>query len=55
MMTKPDPTKDPEFQRVLKNLLNTPPKHHSEMKLGKGTGKRKASPKRRKPVEKRAK
>ena len=36
MAQKSDPTKDPEFQRVLKNLLSTPPKPHSEMKLGKG-------------------
>jgi len=34
-MAKPDPTKDPEFQRVLKNMLRAPPKPHSEMKLGK--------------------
>jgi hypothetical protein len=32
-MTKSDPTKDPEFQRVLGNLLSTPHKPHSEMKL----------------------
>jgi hypothetical protein len=34
-MAKPDPTKDPEFQRVLGNLLKAPPKPHSEMKIGK--------------------
>jgi hypothetical protein len=39
-MTKSDPTKNPEFQRVLKNLLNTPPKPHSEMKLGKKVAKK---------------
>ncbi len=33
-MAKSDPTKDPEFQRVLGNLLKAPPKLHSEMKLG---------------------
>jgi hypothetical protein len=31
---KSDPTKDPEFQRVLKNLLSTPHKPQSEMKVG---------------------
>jgi hypothetical protein len=34
-MAKSDPTKDPEFKRVLGNLLSAPPKPHSEMKLGK--------------------
>jgi hypothetical protein len=38
-MAKFDPTKDTEFQRVLRNLLNAPPKPHSEMKLGKPKGK----------------
>jgi hypothetical protein len=33
-MAKSDPTKDPEFKRVLGNLLSAPPKPHSEMKLG---------------------
>jgi len=33
-MAKSDPTKDPEFQRVLGNLLKAPPKPHSEMKMG---------------------
>jgi hypothetical protein len=31
----PNATKDPEFKRILGNLLRTPPKPHSEMKLGK--------------------
>jgi hypothetical protein len=35
-MAKSDPTKDPEFKRVLGNLLKAPPKPHSEMKVGKG-------------------
>jgi hypothetical protein len=35
MADKPDPTKDPEFNRVLGNLLRLPPKPHSEMKVGK--------------------
>jgi hypothetical protein len=39
-MAKPDPTKDPEFKRVLGNLLKTPPKPHSEMKLGKSKSQR---------------
>jgi hypothetical protein len=34
-MAKSDPTKDPEFKRVLGNLLRTPPKPHAEMKIGK--------------------
>ena len=34
-----DPTKDPEFKRVLGNLLKTPPKTQEEMKAGKGKGK----------------
>jgi len=33
-MAKPDPTKDPEFKRVLGNLLSAKPKPHSEMKIG---------------------
>jgi hypothetical protein len=27
-MTKPDPTKDPEFQKVVRHFLSTPPKPH---------------------------
>jgi hypothetical protein len=27
-MAKSDPTKDPEFQRVVQHFLNTPPKPH---------------------------
>jgi hypothetical protein len=47
-MTKnPDPTKDPEFQRVLSNLLKAPPKRHAEMKVGKRSGKTKRSPARK--------
>jgi len=34
-MAKLNPTKDPEFQRILGNLIKTPPKRHSEMKIGK--------------------
>jgi hypothetical protein len=46
-MAKSDPTKDPEFKRVLGNLLSAPPKLHSEMKLGKSKRKKKKSPKRK--------
>jgi hypothetical protein len=28
MMTKSDPTKDPEFQKVVRHFLSTPPKPH---------------------------
>ncbi len=34
-MTKSDPTKEPEFKRVLGNLLSAKPKPHAEMKIGK--------------------
>jgi hypothetical protein len=48
LMSKPDPTKDPEFRRVLGNLLKAPPKLHSEMKLGKSKAKKaKKSPAKR--------
>ncbi len=30
-----DPTKDPEFKRVLGNLLKAPPKKQVDMKVGK--------------------
>jgi hypothetical protein len=42
-----DPTKDPEFKRVLGNLLKAKPKPHAEMKVKKikPLGK-KAKPKR---------
>jgi hypothetical protein len=43
-MAKSDPTKDPEFKRVLGNLLSAPPKPHSEMKLGQATVKKAKSP-----------
>jgi hypothetical protein len=46
MTKKSDPTKDLEFQRVLKNLLSAPPKLHSEMTLGKGKPSRAKSPKK---------
>jgi hypothetical protein len=37
---KEDETKAPEFQRVLRNMLSTPPKKQSELK-GSGAEKRK--------------
>jgi hypothetical protein len=46
-MTK-DPTKAPEFKRVLGNLLKAPPKLHADMKLKGKRGsksKKKRSPK----------
>jgi hypothetical protein len=32
-MAKSDPTKDPEFKRVLGNLLSAPPKPHSRLSM----------------------
>jgi hypothetical protein len=37
-MAKPDPTKDPEFQKVVRHFLTTPPRPHKP--LGKKTKKR---------------
>jgi hypothetical protein len=45
-MAKSDPTQDPEFKRVLGNLLRAPPKPHSEMKLGKSKAKKAKSPRK---------
>jgi len=42
-----DPTKNPEFQRVLGNLLKMKPKPHSKMKLGKRKAKGPKSPAKR--------
>ena len=36
---KHDPTKDTEFQKVVRHFVTTPPKPHSEMKLGKRKAK----------------
>jgi hypothetical protein len=47
-MAESDPTKDPEFQRTLKNLLAAKPKPHSEMRLG----KRKKAKGRKSPAKK---
>jgi hypothetical protein len=38
MIAKPDPTKDPEFQKVVRHFLTTPPKPHKA--LGKKARKR---------------
>jgi hypothetical protein len=35
-----NPTKDPEFKRVLGNLLSAKPKPHADMKLGKAKVKK---------------
>jgi hypothetical protein len=35
MAKKSDPTKDPEFQKVIRHFVTTPPKPHSAMKIGK--------------------
>jgi hypothetical protein len=41
-----NPTKDPVFQKTLKNLLSAKPKPHSEMKLGKAKAKKATSPRK---------
>jgi len=41
---KPDPTKDPEFQKVVRHFLTTPPQPHKPL------GKKKTK-KRRKPAK----
>jgi hypothetical protein len=48
-MAKSDPTRDPEFQRVLSNLLKAPPKRHADMKIGIAKAKKAASPKKKAP------
>jgi hypothetical protein len=47
-MAETDPTKEPEFKRVLGNLLKAPPKPHADMKLGKRTGDKKRQPRQKK-------
>jgi hypothetical protein len=39
-MAKPDPTKDPEFQKVVQTFLRTPPKPH-KAKAKRGAKRRK--------------
>jgi hypothetical protein len=55
-MAKSDPTKDPAFQKTLKNLLSMKPKPHSEMKVGKkakkGPGKPEPQPRSRQKINK---
>jgi hypothetical protein len=34
----PDPTKDPEFQKIIRPFMTTRPKPHEEMKLGRPKG-----------------
>lgn len=34
-MSDKDPTKDPEFQKVVRAFLTTPPKRHEDEKVGK--------------------
>jgi hypothetical protein len=46
-MAKSDPTKDPEFKRVLGNLLKAPPKPHADMKIGR-TAKKAAAARKKK-------
>lgn len=41
--SEPDPTKAPEFQRVLGNMLKASPKPQSEMKVGRGSARRSAA------------
>ena len=46
-MAKSNPIEDPEFKRVLGNLLSAPPKPHADMKLGKRSAKKAKSPARK--------
>ena len=48
MADKPDPTKDPEFLKVVRHFVTTPPKPHEKMRLGKSRtkGAEKANPMR---------
>jgi len=45
-MAKPDPTKDPEFQKVVRHFLTTPPRPHKPAKKA----RQKAVP-RKKPTK----
>jgi hypothetical protein len=46
-MTKSDPTKDPEFQKVIRHFVTTPPKTHEEMTAERSKAKTKPALKRR--------
>jgi hypothetical protein len=48
MPVKSDPTKDPEFQKVVRHFLTTPPQPHKP--LGKKTKPKKPAPKNKAPV-----
>jgi hypothetical protein len=47
------PTDDPEFKRVLGNLLKAKPKPHADMRLGKAKPKKKKSLDDTKPAKRR--
>ena len=44
MDEKPDPTKAPEFQKVIRHFVTTPHKPHAESKVGKPKTKPSESP-----------
>jgi hypothetical protein len=50
-MAKPDPTKDPEFQKVIRHFLTTPPKPRKS--LGKKDVSQKNERSKKQPNEKR--
>jgi hypothetical protein len=54
-MAKADPTKSPEFKRVLGNLLGAKPKPHADMKLGKAKAKMAKSPRQKRALRAKAK
>jgi hypothetical protein len=47
MANKSDPTKDPEFQKVIRHFVTSPPKPRSEMKIVKRKAKTESGPKQR--------
>jgi len=50
MTRESDPTKDPEFQKVLRHFVTKPPKTHAEMK--KEAPKNRPASKGRVPIKK---
>jgi hypothetical protein len=42
-MAKPDPTKDPEFQKVVRHFLTNPPKPHKSLGKKKRKTKKKTA------------